>query len=58
MNWIAVADINTLTLQDAGRILCRQKMRMTGFKSIYALIDFLKENRLDLILLGDVVEGL
>ena len=58
MNWIAVADINTLTLQDAGRILCRQKMRMTGFKSIYALIDFLKENRPDLILLGDVVEGL
>jgi response regulator RpfG family c-di-GMP phosphodiesterase len=31
---------------------------MTGFKSIYALIDFLKENRPDLILLGDVVEGL
>ena len=55
MNWIVVADSNVSTLRDAGQILCRQKMRVTGFKSAQALLDFLRENRPDLILLGNVM---
>ena len=52
MNWVAVADHDISTLQDAGKILCRQKMRVTGFHTFRALKDFLGENRPDLILLG------
>ena len=52
MNWVTVADHETATLQDAGKILCRQMMRVTGFKSFRALKDFLSENKPDLILLG------
>ena len=55
MNWIVVADSNTAVFQDAGEILCRQKMRVTGVKSGQALTDFLRENRPDLILLGSVL---
>ena len=55
MNWIAVVDSNVSTLKDAGQILCRQKMRVTGFKSAQTLLDFLRENRPDLILLGNVM---
>ena len=55
MNWIVVADSNVSTLQDAGQILCRQKMRVTGFKSAQTLLDFLRDNRPDLILLGNVM---
>ena len=53
MNWVTVADHETATLQDAGKILCRQMMRVTGFKSFRALKDFLSENKPDLILLGN-----
>ncbi len=52
MNWVAVADHDVSTLKDAGKILCRQKMRVTGFNTFRALEDFLGENRPDLILLG------
>ena len=55
MNWIVVADSNVSTLRDAGQILCRQKMRVTGFKSAQTLLDFLRDNRPDLILLGNVM---
>ena len=55
MNWIVVADSSNETLQDAGHILCKQKMRVTGFKSGQALLEFLKDNRPDLILLGSVL---
>ena len=55
MNWIVVADSNVSTLRDAGQILCRQKMRVTGFKSAQTLLDFLRDNQPDLILLGNVM---
>ena len=55
MNWIVVADNDGLTLQTAGQILCRQKMRMTGFKSAQTLLDYLKDNQPDMILLGSVM---
>ena len=55
MNWIVVADSNTAVFQEAGEILCRQKMRVTGVKSGQALTDFLRENRPDMILLGSVL---
>jgi response regulator RpfG family c-di-GMP phosphodiesterase len=55
MNWIVVADSDVSTLRDAGQILCRQKMRVTGFKSAQTLLDFLRDNQPDLILLGNVI---
>ncbi len=55
MNWIVIADSSNDVLQDAGHILCKQKMRVTGFKSGQALLEFLKDNRPDLILLGSVL---
>ena len=55
MNWIAVADTSALTLQVAGQILCKNKMRMTGFVTGQGLMDFLKDNQPDLILLGNVM---
>ena len=58
MNRIVVADGNVSTFQDAGQILCKLKMRVSGFRSGEALLDFLKGNRPDVILLGDVAEQL
>ena len=55
MNWIAVADTSALTLQVAGQILCKNKMRMTGFVTGQGLMGFLKDNQPDLILLGNVM---
>ena len=55
MNWIVVADSDVATLRSAGQILCRQQMRMTGFNSAQTLLDFLKDNQPDLILLGNVL---
>ena len=55
MNWIVVADRSTEILQDAGHILCKRKMRVTGFRSGQALLEFLKDNQPDLILLGSVL---
>ena len=55
MNWIVVADSHVSTLQSAGQILCKQQMRVTGFKSGQALLAFLRNNRPDMILLGNVM---
>lgn len=55
MNWIVVADNSAELLQDAGHILCKRKMRVTGFRSGQALLEFLKDNQPDLILLGSVL---
>ena len=54
MTWIVVADSNAAMLQAAGEILCKQKMRVTGFTSVKALLDFLRDNKPDLIVLGNV----
>ena len=55
MNWIVVADNSAELLQDAGHILCKRKMRVTGFRFGQALLEFLKDNQPDLILLGSVL---
>ena len=55
MNWIVVVDSHVSTLQSAGQILCKQQMRVTGFKSGQALLAFLRNNRPDMILLGNVM---
>lgn len=55
MNAIVVADSNVSVLQAAGQILCRQQMRVTGFNSAQTLLDYLKDNQPDLILLGNVM---
>ena len=55
MNWVVVADNHVSTFQEVGRILCKQNIRLTGFKSGQALLDFLRDNRPDLILLGSVI---
>ena len=55
MDWIVIADSNVSTLQAAGQILCKHGMRVTGFRSGQALMDFLRDNRPDMILLGDVL---
>lgn len=55
MYWIVVADNDDSTLRNAGQILCQQKMRVTGFKSAQTLLDYLKDNQPDMILLGSVM---
>ena len=55
MYWVVVADNLVSTFQEAGQILCKQNIRLTGFKSGQALLDFLRNNRPDLILLGGVL---
>ncbi len=51
MDWIVVVDDDRTNLIMAGRILSDQDMRVTALKSGNALLDFLKDNRPDLILL-------
>ena len=55
MYWIVVADSDVINLRKVGQILCPQGMRMTGFNSAQALLDFLRDNQPDLILLGNVL---
>ena len=55
MNWIVVADSSASTLNAAGQILCKQKMRVTGLKHAEALLNYLRQNRPDLILMGSVM---
>ena len=55
MNWIVVADSSVTTLQTAGQILCKDGMRVTGLRTGQELMGFLRENRPDMILLGDVL---
>ena len=55
MNWIVVADSDVSTLQAAGEILCKHRMRVTGFKTGQGLMDYLRDNRPDMILLGNVI---
>ncbi len=55
MERIVIADSNQTTLQTAGQIICRLKMRMTGFRTAQSLLDYLRDNRPDLIILGNVI---
>ena len=49
--WIAVVDDDMTNLKMAGHVLNKNNMRVTTLKSGRALIDFLKDNRPNLILL-------
>ena len=55
MSWIVVADSDVSVLRSAGQILCRQQMRVTGFNSAQTLLECLRENQPDMILLGNVL---
>ena len=57
MEWIVVADNSNYTLRTTGQILCKQEMRVTGIKTGRMLLEFLKGNRPDLILLSDRQTG-
>ena len=52
--WIAVVDDDITNLKTAGHVLSRNNMRVTALRSGRALLDFLKENRPNLVLL-DVI---
>lgn len=49
--WIVVVDDDIANLKQAGRVLSKNNMRVTAIRSGKALLDFLKENRPNLILL-------
>ena len=49
--WVVVVDDDITNLKLAGHVLSRNNMRVTALKSGRALLDFLKENRPNLILL-------
>jgi len=51
MNWVVIVDDDTQNLKLAGTILSKQNMRVTGLKSGKALLDYVKANKPDLILL-------
>ena len=58
MDWIAVVDDDVTNLKAAGRILSKHGMRVTALRSGRALIDFLADNRPDLILLDIRMPGM
>ncbi len=49
--WIVVVDDDVINIKTAGNILSSNNMRVTGIRSGAALLDFIKENDPDLILL-------
>ncbi len=51
MNWVLVVDDDMANLKMAGHILSRQNMRVTAVRSGKAMLDFVKTNKPDLILL-------
>ncbi len=58
MDWVVVVDDDVMNLKMAGMILSRNNMRVTALRSGPALIDFVKSNRPDLILLDIRMPGL
>ena len=57
-DWVIVVDDDITNLKMAGHILSKQNMRVTALKSGMALLDYLKTNRPDLILLDVMMPGL
>ncbi len=51
MSWVLVVDDDITNLKMAGHILSRQNIRVTAVKSGKAMLDFVKRNKPDLILL-------
>ena len=58
MDWIVVVDDDVMNLKMAGKILSRNGMRVTALKSGTALLEYLRGNRPDLILLDIKMPGL
>ena len=57
-NWILVIDDDNSNLKMASRILSQEKMRVSCIKSGMSAIEFLKENKPDLILLDVHMPGM
>ncbi len=51
MDWIVIVDDDTSNLIQAGKILSNHNMRVTALKSGKALLNFVRDNKPDLILL-------
>ena len=58
MDWVVVVDDDVTNLKMAGRILSKNNMRVTALKSGTALLDYIKTNKPDLILLDIKMPGL
>jgi putative two-component system response regulator len=58
MDWIVVVDDDLMNLKIAGRILSKNNMRVTAIKSGAGLLDYLRDNRPDIILLDIKMPGL
>ena len=58
MDWVVAVDDDVKNLEMAGHILSKHDMRVTGLKSGAALIEHLKTNKPDLILLDVNMPGL
>lgn len=57
-DWILVVDDDISNLKMAGHILSKQNMRVTALKSGLALLDYMRSNRPDLILLDIRMPGI
>lgn len=58
MDWVVVVDDDVANLKIAGTILSRHSMRVTALRSGSALLNFVKTNQPDLILLDIKMPGL
>ena len=58
MDWVVVVDDDITNLKMAGRILSKNNMRVTALKSGMALLEYIKTNKPDLILLDIKMPGL
>ena len=56
--WIVVVDDDMANLKMAGHILSKNNMRVSALKSGETLLDFMKENRPDLVLLDIMMPGM
>ena len=58
MDWVIIVDDDITNLKMAGTILSRHNMRVTALKSGASLLEYLKENTPDLILLDIKMPGM
>ncbi len=58
MDWVVVVDDDVTNLKMAGRILSKSNMRVTALKSGTALLDYVRTNKPDLILLDIKMPGM
>ena len=58
MDWVVVVDDEVINLKMAGTILSKNNMRVTALKSGMELLEYVKMNRPDLILLDIKMPGL